>query len=421
MGKYIINGGNNLKGEVFISGAKNSVLPILASTVLNSGITVLKNVPMISDTLVSIDILRDLGCEVNIGENTVFIDSKDMNKTLVKEDLVKKMRSSIIFLGSILARFKEANICYPGGCNLGKRPIDFHLSSFEKMGINIEEDKNIIKADAKSIKPTIIRLPFASVGATQNIILASIFVDGEIMIYNAAKEPEIIDMQRFLNEMGANISGAGSDKIIIKGVKSLNKFVEYTIMPDRIEAGTFLCMAALNKGNIKVNNIFPNHLNALIDVLQKVGCEMNVSKNSIFLKAPDKIMPIDFLETNPYPFFPTDLQPQIMSVLAIAKGESVIKENIFEARNKHVHELNKMGCNIIIEDNNTFIVKGVEEIKPCEVFANDLRGGACLILATLFAKGESIINGSVHIERGYEKIEEKLTLIGANIKKYTED
>lgn len=419
MGKYIIKGGNKLNGEVFISGAKNAVLPILASTVLNSGICILKNVPMLLDTFVAMDILRDLGCKVTYGENTVVINSKDMNKTNVKEELVKKMRSSIIFLGAIISRFKEASISYPGGCNLGKRPIDFHLEAFKKLGIKIDDNQNLIRASVNEIKENIIDLPFASVGATQNIILASIFVKGKVVIKNCAKEPEIIDMVNFLRKMGANIYGEGTNTITINGVENLKDMVEYTVMPDRIEAGTFLCMSAITNGNIKVNGIVPHYLSSLTDILEQIGCEIIKSKESIKIKNSKNLKCIDFLETKPYPYFATDLQPQIMALLSTLDGISVIKENIFEARNKHIPELNKMGCNIV-EDNNIFIINGVNSLIGRNVFAKDLRGGAGLITAGLFAEGETVVDGACYINRGYEYLDKKLSILGADIK-YIED
>lgn len=419
MGKYIIKGGNKLNGEVFISGAKNAVLPILASTVLNSGICILKNVPMLLDTFVAIDILRDLGCKVTYGENTVVINSKDMNKTNVKEELVKKMRSSIIFLGAIISRFKEASISYPGGCNLGKRPIDFHLEAFKKLGIKIDDNQNLIRASVNEIKENIIDLPFASVGATQNIILASIFVKGKVVIKNCAKEPEIIDMVNFLRKMGANIYGEGTNTITINGVENLKDMVEYTVMPDRIEAGTFLCMSAITNGNIKVNGIVPHYLSSLTDILEQIGCEIIKSKESIKMKNSKNLKCIDFLETKPYPYFATDLQPQIMALLSTLDGISVIKENIFEARNKHIPELNKMGCNIV-ENNNIFVINGVNSLIGRNVFAKDLRGGAGLITAGLFAEGETVVDGACYINRGYEYLDKKLSILGADIK-YIED
>ena len=415
MGKYVIQGKNKLTGEVFVSGAKNAVLPILAATVLNGGISILRNVPMLLDTFVAIDILKDLGCDVTYGENTVIVNSKNMNKTDVDENLVKKMRSSIIFLGSIIARFKNASIGYPGGCNLGKRPIDFHLDALKKIGIKIKEDKNKIEADLDEIKHSVIELPFKSVGATQNIILASIFSKVNVVIKNCAKEPEIVDMVNFLVKMGANIHGAGTDTITVKGVVHLKEIVEYTIIPDRIEAGTFLCMAAITGSNIKVNDINPEYLKSLTDILESLDCCIQKSKNSIKIKSVKSIKPIKFLETNPYPYFPTDLQPQIMSLLALANGKSIIKENIFESRNKHIKELNKLGCKIS-ENENMFIIQGVENLTGNKVFAEDLRGGAALICAGLIAEGETIVEGACYINRGYENLDKKLTLLGANIK-----
>ena len=374
---------------------------------------------MLLDTFVAMDILRDLGCKVTYGENTVVINSKDMNKTNVKEELVKKMRSSIIFLGAIISRFKEASISYPGGCNLGKRPIDFHLEAFKKLGIKIDDNQNLIKASVNEIKENTIDLPFASVGATQNIILASIFVRGKVVIKNCAKEPEIIDMVKFLRKMGANIYGEGTDTITIKGVEKLKDIVEYTVMPDRIEAGTFLCMSAITNGNIKVNGIAPHYLSSLTDILEQMGCEIIKNKESIKIKNIKNLKCIDFLETKPYPYFATDLQPQIMALLSTLDGISVIKENIFEARNKHIPELNKMGCNIV-EDNNIFVINGVNSLTGKNVFAKDLRGGASLIMAGLFAEGETVVDGACYINRGYEYLDKKLSILGADIK-YIED
>lgn len=418
MGKYVINGGKTLKGDIFISGAKNSVLPILAGAVLNEGTTVLKNVPMLLDTYVAIDILKSLGCFIKIEKNKLTIDSSNINKTEVPKELVSKMRSSIIFLGSLIARFKKAKISYPGGCKLGKRPIDFHINAFKLLNIDIEEKENII-ATAKDIKGNIIELPFASVGATQNIMLVSVFAEGETIIKNCAKEPEMIDLQNFLNKMGASISGAGTDTIKIKGVKYLKKYVEHTIMPDRIEAGTFLCLACCNGGEITVKNVIPSHLKFLTDLLEKLGCEIEIGESFIKLERKGDIKNIDFLETAPYPLFPTDLQPQIMAVLCLAKGSSILKENIFEARNKHIEELNKMGANIK-EDKNIFFIDGIEEFNCAKVFAKDLRGGACIIMAGLCAKGETTVFGSEYINRGYENLDKKLKNLGADIK-YIED
>lgn len=419
MGKYVINGAKTLSGEVNISGAKNSVLPILAASILNSGVTVLNNVPLLSDVFVCTDILKNLGAFVYFENNKIIIDSSNIKNTSVPIHLVQKMRSSIIFFGSLIARFKNAKIGFPGGCKLGKRPIDFHLDAFKKLGVNISFEQNSISASCDEIIPSTILLPFASVGATQNIILCSIFSDGQTIIKNSAKEPEIIDLQNFLNSMGANVSGAGTDTIVINGVSNLKKYCQFNIMPDRIEAGTFLCLSACNGGNITIKNVIPNHLSSLINVLQIMDCKFEIGNDYISIFPPKILNNIDFLKTAPYPFFPTDLQPQLMTSLLFANGTSIIKEEIFEARNMHIPELNKLGANII-DNNNNFIINGNSKLSGCDVFAKDLRGGASLILAGLCAKGTTTIFGSEYIKRGYENLEQKLTNIGADIKFFTE-
>lgn len=414
MGKYVINGGKKLSGEVFISGAKNSVLPILAGSILNCGVTVLTNVPLLSDVLVCIDILKELGAFVYYENNKMIIDSTNINNTTIPNSLVEKMRSSIIFLGSLLGRFKSAKIGFPGGCKLGKRPIDFHIDAFTKLGVNICCEEDLIIANCDEIVGNVICLPFASVGATQNIILCSVISKGKTVIKNPAKEPEIIDLQNFLNSMGADILGAGTDTIIINGVDGLKKYCEFNIMPDRIEAGTFLCLSACNKANITIKNIIPNHLISLIELLQNAGCKFEIGSNYITIFSPEKLKNIDFVKTAPYPFFPTDLQPQLMATLAIANGSSIIKEEIFEARNMHISELNKMGANIT-DNQNTFFVKGTDFLTGTEVFAKDLRGGASLIIAGLCASGKTTVYGAKYIKRGYENIENKLQNLGADI------
>lgn len=417
MGKYVIKGGNKLNGEIIVGGAKNSVLPIIASTVLNKGITILKNVPMLLDTMVAIDILRHLGATIDIGKNTLVINTKTIYKTCVDEELSNKMRSSVIFLGSLLSRFREGTIYLPGGCNLGSRPIDFHLNAFEKMNMKVDypKDYNCIKIDAKNSKPTDITLPLASVGATQNIILASVLTKGTTVIKNSAKEPEIVDLVSFLREMGACIDGEGTDTIKVTGVEHLKNVVEYTIMPDRIEAGTFLFMGALCGGDIKVNNICSMHLQSTLYILEKMGVDLLVNNNEIHLKSSKRLNPVEYVETNPYPNFPTDLQPQLVTSLLLSRGTSVVKENMFEARNIYINELVKLGANVD-GDNKTFIVTGVDGLHGTKLFAKDLRGGASLIQAGLVACGETIVENAKYIKRGYEKIDKKLSLLGADIK-----
>lgn len=415
MGKYIIQGGKKLNGEICLGGAKNSVLPILASTVLNAGVCVLKNVPMLLDTMVCIDILKSLGCKVEVIGDIVVVNSKHLNKTKVDKELVGKMRSSIIFLGSILSRCKQATISYPGGCNLGKRPIDFHIKALDIMGADIKEDDEEINVSLDKVKSCVIELPFASVGATQNIILASVIGDSKVVLKNCAKEPEIVDMVDFLLKMGANITGAGSSTITIKGVRRLSDFVEYTIMPDRIEAGTFLCMGAITKGKVLIKNAKKEHLKSVIKALKMTGCDISFSKKGLLCKAPKELKAIEFLKTEPYPYFPTDMQPQMMSLLAVANGQSLIKETIFEARNKHISELNKLGADIKEQD-SLFIINGKKDLNPNLVEAKDLRGGASLITLALCIDGETTVDGSCYVERGYENIQTKLQSLGADIK-----
>lgn len=330
------------------------------------------------------------------------------------KNLVQKMRSSIIFMGSILSRLKKIKINYPGGCSLGNRPIDLHLNALKQLGVKVFDDKENIICEAKNLKPRTIKLKFPSVGATQNIILASVFIKGTTKIINPAREPEITDLQNFLKKMGADISGAGTDQIIINGVKKLCNNIEYKIIPDRIVAGTFLLAAAITHGKLEIKNIIPYHL-PLINFLQ-LGCEIKLSPHTIFLNAPNKILPIKKLITKPYPGFPTDLQAQFLSVLALADGKSFVQEKIFDARNKHIPELIKAGAQIkILKNNSDFIIKGVKKFHGCNLISKDLRGGAALILAGLAAEGQTIIHDQNFIPRGYENIASDLNNLGAQI------
>lgn len=413
MGKYFITGQKKIDGSINLIGSKNSALPILAATVLNSGENIIHNCPDISDTHTAMQILKYLGCKVKYQNHTAIINSAGLNKFTMPKNLVQKMRSSIIFMGSILSRLKKIKINYPGGCSLGNRPIDLHLNSLKKLGVKIFDDQENIICEAKNLKPTTIKLKFPSVGATQNIILASIFIKGETKIINPAREPEIIDLQNFLKKMGANINGAGTNQITITGVKKLNN-TEHTIIPDRIVAGTFLLAAIITHGQIQIKKIIPHHL-PLINFLQ-LGSEINLSKNTIFLKASKKINPIKKLITKPYPGFPTDLQAQFVSVLSLAHGKSFVQEKIFDARNKHIHELIKTGAKIkILKDNSSFIINGVKKICASNLISKDLRGGAALILAGLAAQGQTIVHDQNFISRGYENISRDLNNLGAQI------
>lgn len=412
MSSYIIEGGQKLKGETFASGSKNASLPIMAASVLNKGITKLYNVPDIHDTRLMIEILKNLGCKVKKNRNKIVIDSSNISKFEIPENLMSKMRSSVILAGALLGRYKKAIFSYPGGCDIGSRPIDLHLKSFEKLGANIEEYYGRIICKVEEINGTEINLDFPSVGTTENIILASVFGNGCTTIINAAMEPEIVDLQEFLNRMGAKIEGAGSNIIRIEGVERL-KDVSYNIMPDRIEAGTLLCAAAITGGEIKLKRVNPNHMLPILDKLTDIGCKISIKENEIELKAPKRLKAQN-IRTMPYPGFPTDMQAIMSTCLATANGTSVVVENIFENRFKYTQELNKMGAKISIEG-KTAIIKGSKRLYGANVKATDLRGGVSLVLAGLIAKGKTRVDNIEFILRGYEKIEEKLKKLGAEI------
>jgi len=414
LGRYVIEGGEKLKGTLKINGSKNAALPILAAAVLNGSISVLNNCPQISDTKIAILILKHIGCNVETEEKTVIINSANISKTEIPDELVKKMRSSIIFMGPMLTRFKRVSISYPGGCELGKRPIDLHLSAFKKMGAKIEENNGIISCSCEQLKGCDIKLSFPSVGATQNIILAAVLAEGTTKITNCAKEPEVTDLCKFLVKCGANITGEGTSEIKITGVKKL-KPTNHTIIPDRIEAGTYLIMAAVSGGKITLENIIPGHLSALITILSKAGCKIKKDTSSLTLKPPKQLINVPFIQTLPYPGIPTDLQPQLTVLATLSKGICGFEETIFENRIGHIPELIKMGANITIKNNREFSVTGLKQLYGKEVSAKDLRGGAALITAALCAKGVTVVNNSSHIERGYENIVENLLKLGANI------
>lgn len=412
MKSYIIEGGKKLSGEVKISGSKNASLPIIASSILNSNITKLYNVPNIKDTRITLKILRLLGCKIKQNSGKIEINSKKMNKKEIPEELMREMRSTVILAGAILGRFKEVTFSYPGGCDIGSRPIDLHLNAFEKLGVQIEEEAGFIHCKCDKIVGNDINLDFPSVGATENIILASVYAEGITKITNAAMEPEIEDLAKCLNKMGAKIEGAGTNEIKITGVKKL-KPIGYSVMPDRIEAGTFLCMAAATLGKIKLVNVEAKHLDPVINKLQEAGCLITIEKNSIQLEAPKRIKPLE-IKTMPYPGFPTDLQPIFGAMLVTAKGTSVIIENIFENRYKYITELKRMGAKATIEGKMA-VIKGVKKLSCANVESADLRGGAALVLAALKAKGKTKISNIEYILRGYEKLDEKLTNLGACI------
>ena len=413
MKSYIIEGGKKLEGTVKISGSKNASLPILAATILSEKTNKLYNVPQIKDTKTTLEILKLLGCKIKQNSGKIEINSKHITKTEIPEHLMREMRSTVIMAGALLGRFKEVTFSYPGGCDIGSRPIDLHINAFKKLGVEITEEAGFIKCKANKIIGTNIDLDFPSVGATENIILATVLSTGTTTINNAAMEPEIIDMVQFLKKMGAKIQGEGTNQIIIDGVEKLSG-VSYNIMPDRIEAGTILCAVAATGGNVILDNVIPEHLTAVINKLEETGCKIEINNKKITLNAQKKLKPID-IKTMTYPGFPTDLQQIFAAMLVKASGTSIIIENIFESRYKYISELRKMGAKVTVEG-KTAIIKGARKINATTVVCTDLRGGAALVIAGLMAKGKSRVENIGYIQRGYENLENKLGSLGAKIK-----
>ena len=419
MYKYVVTGGNRLTGKVSVSGSKNSSLPILAASILSEEEVKLYNIPMIEDVKITLKILKSIGCNIKIENNVVMINSNNINHTKIPDDLMAKLRSSVIIVGALIARFHEATFSYPGGCNIGKRPIDLHISNFEKIGIQVTKEEKRIHCICDEIESKTLELAFPSVGATENLILASILGNHEIIIKNCAKEPEITDLANFLNAMGAKVVGAGTSIIKIIGVKRL-RGISYQIIPDRIEAGTLLIASAITHGKMEIVGVIPEHIEKVIYKLKEIGCEMKVEKNSIFINASKELIGTN-IETMPYPEFPTDLQPIMTALLTTCKGKSIIVENIFENRFKYIFELQKMGADIQFDD-KSLIVSGVKKLKASNLQAPDLRGGAALLVASLIAEGKkTIINHVDYILRGYENLDDKLNLLGANIKRVEEE
>ncbi len=412
MSSFIIEGGTKLNGEVRISGSKNASLPIIAASILNGGETTLYNVPNIHDTQITLKILKKLGCKIKKNKEKIEINSTYITQKEISEDLMREMRSTVILAGALIGRFKEATFSYPGGCDIGARPIDLHLKAFKKLGINIEEEYGFIRCSCDKIIGTNIDLDFPSVGATENIILASVLAEGKTTITNAAREPEIVDLVKMLKKMGAKISGEGTNIIEINGVKKLED-VKYRIMPDRIEAGTFLCAGAITGGNIKIINAIPEHLVPIISKLEEANCKIKIENNIIIIDAPQRLKAIE-IKTMPYPGFPTDLQSIFGTVLSVAKGTSIITENIFENRFRYLAELKRMGAKIK-QENNVAIISGVKRLSGTAVQSTDLRGGAAMVLAGLEAKGITKVSNIEYILRGYEDIDKKLNKLGANI------
>lgn len=407
-------GGNELHGELNIHGSKNAILPILAATVLNKGICKINNYPNITDVLHMNKILESMGCTINVEGNSLIVDATDITSIEVSDEHVRKMRSSIILLGALLGRKKSVTISFPGGCSIGARPIDLHLKALKKLNVEIKEDDGLLYCSTKEIKGQDIVLDFPSVGATENIILACVRSVGTTKIIGSAKEPEIIELCNFLNLMGANIIGAGSDCIIIEGVNEVHD-VEYTLCADRIVTGTYMAALAGCHGQVTLLGAGYKELYSVVETLADMGCNILCGSDYITISSYQTPKAIDILRTSPYPGFPTDMQSQIMVALTIADGTSVIIENIFEARYKNVSELAKMGANIILEGKMA-VVKGVRTLHGAEVLASDLRGGAALVSAGLIAEGKTTVDNISYIARGYEDIVRDFSILGANIK-----
>jgi len=413
MGKFKINGGKRLYGEVEVHGAKNSILPILAATILNEGVSVIHNCPRLKDVDSMIEILEHIGCKVSFSGRDIVVDARDVKDSEIPDNLMRTMRSSIFLMGALIARNKKAFISFPGGCDIGHRPIDLHLKGLKKLGVEIEESYGYIRCKGVRVRGNEIHLDLPSVGATENIMLAATLADGITVIRNAAKEPEIEDLQNFLNSMGARITGAGTNTIVIEGVKKLHD-TEYTIIPDRIVAGTYLCAAAMTRGELTVVKALKEHLEPLISKLKETGCELKTGNDYIKITCNKRPKAVDMIVTLPYPGFPTDLQPQIVSVLSIAEGTSIVTETIFDNRFKYTEELVRMGADIKVEG-RVAVIRGVDKITGAKVLAKDLRGGVALVIAGLGAEGTTIVEGAEHIDRGYESLEKALKSVGADI------
>jgi UDP-N-acetylglucosamine 1-carboxyvinyltransferase len=416
MNKLIINGGVTLKGDVRISGAKNAVLPILAATLLAEGPATIENVPHLHDVTTTVELLGCMGVMVSIDEKlSVEVDSSTIENYTAPYHLVKTMRSSILVLGPLLARFGEAEVSLPGGCAIGSRPVDLHIKGLQDMGAEIEVSNGYIHAKADRLRGARLVLDIVTVTGTENLMMAAALADGTTIIENAAREPEVVDLANFINAMGGKVSGAGTDTITIEGVEKLHG-TRYRVLPDRIETGTYLVAAAITGGSIMVKDTEPKLLYALIDKLREAGAKIEVGDDWISLDMEGKRPKAVSVRTAPYPAFPTDMQAQFAALNSIAEGTATVVETVFENRFMHVQELKRMGADIEIEG-NTAIIRGVEALTSAPVMATDLRASASLIIAGLVASGETEVLRIYHIDRGYENIEEKLALLGAKIRR----
>ncbi len=413
--KFIINGKTKFFGSVNVDGAKNSLLPVLAATVLCDGEIEIKNFVNLEDVKVMLEILKTLGISSKIDSGSCFLQTKNVKNGKITHELSKKLRASIFLLGALLGKFRSAVVAFPGGCKIGERPIDIHLKSFRSLGVKIIEMHGYIFCDASKMKSGSVVLDFPSVGATESLMMCASVLAGKTIIKNAAKEPEIVDLQNFLNKMGAKVFGAGSDTIEIEGVKSL-RGGEFSVMPDRIVAGTYLLATATCGGDVTVCGAKAEHNQSLISFLKETACQIEIFSDKIRLKADKRLSSIPLIQTNPFPLFPTDLQSQMLVLQTVSEGSCVLQETVFENRFGCASELKKMGAKIIVK-NQFAHIQGVEKLFGADVYATDLRCGAALVAAGMKAEGYTTVYNVSLIDRGYERIEEKYNLLGADIKR----
>ena len=417
MESFVVQGGRRLEGTLRVDGAKNAALPILAACVLTEDDVLLTGMPDIADVRRMVEILRMLGCRVHQDGGAMTISARDIASCEMPDQLSKQIRSSIFMLGPILSRFREATVTYPGGCEIGLRPIDLHLSGLRALGVVIQEEGGVIHCDGRGMHPGDVHFDYPSVGATENVMMAAACLPGTTTIFNAAREPEIVDLQRFINAMGGSVRGAGCATITIDGVPKLHGAL-WTPMPDRIVAGTLLAAAAITGGSICLTNAPADDMHAIIAKMRAMGCDVAEKDDTLALTAPARLMAFPLLQTQPHPGFPTDMQVQMLALLSVAEGTGVIVENVFENRFTHAGDLNRMGANILCSG-RTAIVRGVDQLCGAHVTARDLRGGAALVLAGLKAQGETLVDGAALIDRGYDHLENQLCALGADVRRIT--
>lgn len=415
MEQYVVEGGNPLVGEVEIGGAKNAALAILAASVMTDETVLIENMPDVRDTNILLQAMQSIGVIVErVDRHSVKINASQIHELVIEDDFIKKIRASYYLLGALLGKYNKAEVALPGGCNIGSRPIDQHIKGFKALGADVRIEHGLIITEADKLKGSHLYMDVVSVGATINVMMAAAMADGMTIIENAAKEPHVVDLANFLNSMGANIKGAGTDVIRIRGVERLHK-TEYTIIPDQIEAGTFMFAAAATRGDVTVKNVIPKHLESISAKLMEIGCEVEESDDAVRVVA-SRPLNHTHVKTLPYPGFPTDMQPQITVALGLSQGTSIVTESIFENRFKYVDELTRMGASIKVEG-NTAIIDGVGRYTGASITAPDLRAGAALVIAALAAEGISTVDDIRYIERGYENFPEKLRGLGAMIEK----